>query len=270
MKKLDLSIIVVNWNTKKLTVDCVKSIISSKPGVSYEIIMVDNASADGSVGALRELERKKVRLIENKNNLGFARGVNLGARGARGKYLFLLNSDTKMARNYIDELIHFAKNASEAGVVGTKLLNIDRSIQPSCYRLPTLWRSIRQYWLGEEKILDKYVPSGEDPVEVESVVGASFLITPEARSKVGLLDERYFMYFEDLDYCRSVRKAGLKVYYLPNVEVVHYHGASGNKAAGNKDQLERLTRSSMIYHGIIRHYLIWFVMWSGQKLRLVI
>jgi GT2 family glycosyltransferase len=267
MKRIPkVSIIIVNWNTKRLTVNCVRSIISSKPKIPYEIIVSDNGSTDGSVEALRQLQRKtsKLHLLKNKANLGFAKGVNSGIRKAKGKYLLLLNSDTKISKGSIDELIHFAERIPGLGVVGSRLINPDKTIQPSVYRLPGLWRTIKQYWF-KKKILDKYAPKGNSPVEVEAVVGAAFLITLTARKRVGILDERYFMYFEDLEYCRKVRKAGLKVYYLPSAVVIHYHGASGVRVSDQKNQWKRLVKSSKIYHGILKHYLIWFVMWTSQK-----
>jgi GT2 family glycosyltransferase len=121
--------------------------------------------------------------------------------------------------------------------------------------------------LGKKGAFELFVPKGDKPVEVDAVVGASFLITPMARKKVGLLDERYFMYFEDLDYCRRVNKLGLKVYYLPSAKIIHYHGASGKKIVKPAFQWKRLIPSSKIYHGALTHYLINFIIWLGQKIK---
>jgi len=114
-------------------------------------------------------------------------------------------------------------------------------------------------------LLDKYYPKERDPVEAEVLVMAAFLITPKAKQKVGLLDERYFMYFEDFDYCKRVREMGLKVFYYPAAQVIHHHGESGKKLAGNEDQWKRLIPSSKIYHGTLKHYLLNFIIWSSQK-----
>jgi len=264
---MEVSIIIVNWNTKDLVVDCVKSIVDSTKNISFEIIVVDNGSEDGSVGALRRLKRTigQLIVIENKSNDGFAKANNMGIKKAKGKYILLLNSDTEVTGGGIEKMVKFAEQTPDVGVVGARLLNRDGSLQESVFNLPTLTRVVRQYWFGQKGLLDKLSPKGRQPVEVEAVVGAAFLITPKARDKVGRLSERYFMYFEDLDYCRRVRRAGLKVYYLPSAEVFHYHGASGRKITNGGDQWRRLIPSSKAYHGIVQHYLIWFVMWTGQK-----
>lgn len=255
---MDLSIIIVNYNTKDLLISCIDSILKSNPKVSFEIIVVDNASTDGSSEWLEKVHGGKIRSILHKKNLGFSKANNSGIKKAVGQYLLLLNSDTEVKRGAIDTLVEFAKHTPGTGAVGSKLLNPDGSTQASVFRLPTLARTIQQYWLGKKHLLDKYAPHGEKPSLVESVVGASMLITPRARKEVGMLEERYFMYFEDLDYCRKLFQAGLKVYYHPESEVYHLHGASGGKS-------DYLVASSKIYHGILKYYLIWFVMWTGQK-----
>jgi GT2 family glycosyltransferase len=122
-------------------------------------------------------------------------------------------------------------------------------------------RAISQYWLGKNAILDKYSLDGEHEYTVESVVGAAFLITPKARRQVGMLDEKYFMYFEDLDYCRRVQEKGLLTYYVPYITVVHVHGASGT---GEVNKM--LVESSKKYFGTFWYYLYTFILWSGQKL----
>ncbi len=255
--KIDLSIIIVSFNTKKLTTECVGSIIKSKPKVSYELIVVDNGSTDGSAAALRQL---RLKLIENKDNVGFAKANNQGIKIAKGKYIMLLNSDTKVERDSIDGLYNFAVSHIDAGVVGPRLINADGSVQGSVFRLPTISGAVRQYFLGQKELLDKYAPKGDEPVVVEAIVMAAFLITPLAIQKVGLLDERYFMYFEDLDYCRRVNKSGLKIYYLPQTEIIHYHGGSGGKT-------DYLVASSKIYHGVVNHYFFNFIIWFGQKIQ---
>ncbi len=254
----DLSIIIVNFNTKKLVLNCIESVINSNPKTIYQIIVVDNGSSDGSVSAIRKLKVKtnNILLIENKNNLGFAKANNQGIKKADGKYILLLNSDTKVLPGTLDKLLDFAKNTNNVGVVGPKYLNPDKSIQGSCFKLPTLGRTIKQYWFGKRGLLDKYTPLGKYAQEVEAVTMASFLITPECIKKVGLINENYFMYFEDLDYCRAMRKFGLKVYFLPSAEIIHYHGASGREITKPEYQWRRLIPSSKIYHGTMKHYLI--------------
>lgn len=264
---IELSIIIVNFNIKDLTLQCIESIVKSKPKTEYEIIVVDNNSTDGSVTALRRLRSVdgRLQLIDNKENLGFPKANNQGIKKAKGKYILLLGSDTRVQKRTIDRLYEFAKKTPDAGVVAARLLNLDGSIQGSAFRLPTIGRAIKQYWLGQGKILDKYAPEESTAVAVEVAVMTAFLITPKALKKIGFLDERYFVFFEDLDYCRRAHKVGLKVYYLPTAEVVHHHGASGRKLAKKPDQWRRLIPSSKIYHGRLKHYLLTAIMWSGQK-----
>jgi len=263
---VDLSIIIVSYNTKKLTLDCIKSVEKENSSLKKEIIVVDNGSKDGSAAALRELKKKSlIKLVENDENLGFSKANNQGIDKADGRYLLLLNSDTKVKKGAFKKLFKFAEKSEDAGVVSARLLNPDGSLQGSCFHFPTVKNAILEYWLGKKGLFDKFAPKGKKPVEVEATVAAAFLITPKAIKEVGLLDEKYFFYMEDLDYCRRVWRTGLKVYYLPEAEVIHYHGESGKALADEKTQWRRLIPSSKIYHGLFRHYLITAILWSGQK-----
>lgn len=264
---IDLSIVIVNFNTKDLVVDCFKSIGGDGSGITLEVIIVDNGSLDGSVEAFRKLqkENKDFHLIENSDNLGYAKANNQGAKIAKGKYLLLLNSDTKIKKNALRNLVDFVKLHPETGVVGVKLINADGSVQPSCFNFPTIKNAVLTYWAGKN-LIEKFAPKGNSPSVVDAVVGAVFLITPEARKRVGLLDERYWAYFEDIDYCRQVNKSGLKVYYLPTAEVIHYHGVSFKKATpDDATRWKRLIPGSITYHGFWKHYLLNSIIWLGQK-----
>jgi len=267
--KIDVSVIIISFNTKTLTTACINSVVNEGSSLKKEIIIVDNGSSDGSVTAIRELiskfSKSKSTIIENERNDGFTKANNKAIKIAQGEYILLLNSDTLVKSNSIGSMIMFAKGTKLAGVVGPKLLNPDGTVQASVFKQPTLKRAINQYWLGGKKILNKYSPNERDPVEVEMLVMAAFLITPQAKKKVGLLDERYFMYFEDHDYCRRVREAGLKVFYYPKALVIHHHGESGKVLSDEENQWRRLIPSSKIYHGVIKHYLLNFIIWSSQK-----
>ncbi len=249
---MDLSIIIINYNTKKITLDCIKSIHNSNPKINYEIIVIDNNSSENFP------KSKDYKLISNSSNLGFSKANNQGINIAKGKYIFLLNSDTIVKKGSIDKLVEFAKTTKDVGVVVPKLLNPDGSIQPSCFRLQTIWLAFKHYFLRQKNLLDKYAPKTSSPITVECAVMAAFLITPEALQKVGKLNEKYFMYFEDFDYCKKVNEAGLKIYYLPDSEIIHLHGASGGK---NKYLIE----SAKKYHGIVGYYVYTFILWLGQK-----
>jgi GT2 family glycosyltransferase len=272
---MDLSIIIVNYNTKDLLIQCIKSITAKKHSFRYELIIVDNNSTDGSNQYLRKLQSNKqlkTVIIENKRNLGYSKANNQGIKVAKGKYILLLNSDTEVKNNGLEKLVLFAKNTPQAGVIGAKLLNPDGSTQESCFNFPTITNAIKEYWLGHKGSFGKFTPTtnGKSAITVDAVVGAAFLITNSALKKVGPLDERYFMYFEDIDYCRNVWSKGLKVFYLPTAEVKHHHGASGKKLADYSDQWKRLIPSSKIYHGTLKHYLLSLVLWTGQKWQKII
>lgn len=265
--EVELSVIIVNYNTGKIFSRCVDSVIRTTKNLSNpsaELILIDNASEDNSFVTPKN---GNVSVIENKENLGFTRANNQGIKIAKGKYILLLNPDTVVKPNAIQKLFEFAKSHPQVGAVGPKLLNPDGSVQPSAFKLPTLWGAIAEFWLGQKGIYSKYIP---ERGAVDSLVMAAFLITPKALKKVGGLNEKYFMYFEDLDYCRALKKAGLKVYYLPEAEVIHYHGVSGKGLAPEENQWRRLVPSSKIYHGVLMHHLINFVIWSGQKWQRVI
>jgi GT2 family glycosyltransferase len=265
-----LSIVIVNLNTRNLTIGCLRSIEKEAGDLSFEVLLTDNGSSDGSVSALKELSketywREKMTLIFNETNAGYAKANNQGIRKAKGKYILLLNNDTIVHKNALQALINFADGTPDAGVIGSRLLNIDGSLQASCYRFPTITNAIKEYWFGKKGLFEKFAPGGNIPVTVDSVVGAAFLITPEAKKRVGMLDERYFAYFEDIDYCREVRKNGLKVYYLPDSVITHYHGATFKKLGDEANRWRKLIPSSIVYHGWLKHYILTLILWSGQK-----
>lgn len=272
---LKLSIVIVNLNTKDLTVGCIRSIEKEAKDLSFEVLLTDNSSNDGSVEAFKSIKKEKYwkdrfTLILNKENTGYAKANNQGMRKAKGEYILLLNNDTVVHANALQNLISFADQTSDAGVIGSRLLNIDGTLQMSCYHFPTIINAVKEYWLGQKGVFEKFAPKGDKPVTVDSVVGAAFLITPEAKKRVGILDERYFAYFEDIDYCRQTWRRGLKVYYLPASVITHYHGATFKKLANESERWKKLIPSSKVYHGLIKHYIINAVLWLGQKWRLLL
>lgn len=267
---IKLSIIIVSFNTKDLTIGCLHSIEKEAKDISFEVIVIDNNSADGSIIALKEIKKedywnKRLVLIFNKSNTGYAKANNQGIKKSKGEYFLLLNSDTVVHKDSLQNLLSFADKTPDAGVIGSKLLNIDGTLQSSCFHFPTITNAIKEYWFGQKGLFDKYAPSEKKPTTVDAVVGAVFLITPEAKKKVGILDERYWAYFEDIDYCRQTWRKGLKVYYLPTSIITHYHGASFAKVAPEPQRWKKLIPSSKIYHGVIKHYLLFIILWLGQK-----
>ncbi len=255
---MKLSIIVGNYNNYKLTSDCIKAVYKYPPKFSFELIVIDDGSTDDSGIKLKKIEKqfKNLKIVLNVNNQGFVGTNNKGLRLSRGDYKLLLNNDTLVKKDAIQNLVDFAVKNVDAGVVGSKLLNPDGSLQASCYEFPT-FKNVINY--------KKFAPSSTEAVVVDSVVGASFLITPKAYKLIGGLNTKYKSYFEDLDYCREVYRKGMKVYYLPSSIVTHYHGESFKKLYGEDSQWKKLIPSSIAYHGKFKHYALFIISWLWQK-----
>ncbi|OQA93458.1 MAG: N-acetylglucosaminyl-diphospho-decaprenol L-rhamnosyltransferase [Microgenomates group bacterium ADurb.Bin219] len=274
---MDLTIVIVSFNTKKQLKKCLSSITEESQKIRKEIVVVDNASDEGSAEEVRKFikfiksknkdSKIKLSLIENKENLGFAKAVNQGLRQFEGGVVLLLNSDTQVKPGALEKLLEFEKKVRPA-IIGLKMLNPDGSVQGSVFNLPTAKRAVEEFWLGRKGSFSKFTPNSGMPMVVEAVSGGAMAISREVVDKIGLLDERYFMYFEDLDYCRRARKAGFKIFYFPQAQVIHEHGASGRNLAEKDDQWKRLIPSSKIYYGRLRHYLIFFITLIGQRLKM--
>lgn len=236
---MDLSLIVVNWNVKALLRDCLNSLLAAtaaEPGLATEIIVVDSASTDGSAQMVRA-EFPQVRLIASDQNLGYAGGNNTGAEASVGRYLFLLNPDTVVQVNALAKLVNFMDAHPRAGAVGPQLLWPDGSVQSSRRRFPTpgslFWEStLLGQWFPRNRYRQRYhcidLPT-DRPVKVDWVVGAAILIRREAWRQVGPIDNAYFMYFEETDWCRRAAVARWEVYYLPAARVIHFEGKSSEQ-----------------------------------------
>ena len=270
-KRIVLSIIIVSFNTKEILKACLKSLRSGCRDLEgeWETIIVDNHSTDGSREYLKsqnstpEGGQAKLKIIFNHTNLGFARAVNLGIKKAKGEFILLLNSDIVCEKDSITKLVRFAGSKENLGLVGGRLYFPSGEPQPSTFHLPTIKGAIREFWLGQEGSFGQYLSSGDEPQIVEAVVGALMLIPRTVLEKIGSLDERYFMYFEDLDFCGRLKKANLKVYYYPPAAFTHFHGQSGKKTPAKMNQY--LVKSSKIYYGALKHNLINLIIWWGQK-----
>ena len=231
---MELSIIIVNWNTKDLLCQCIDSLAHTVKKIDTEIFVVDNGSTDGSIGAVRE-KFPGVRLIENSLNLGFAKANNRALPISKGRYLLLLNPDTQVKDEAIPQMLSFMNAHPEAGVVGAQLLNADGSKQNSIANFPSLATELVNKsllrWLFPEKFPGKETDY-PGPVEVDSVIGACMLLRREAVEQVGLLDEGYFLFLEETDWCYRTKKAGWKIYHIPQAEVLHFQGKSAEAEKG--------------------------------------
>jgi len=203
----DLSIIIVNFNKRKLLEECLDSIYKATHKITFEIIVADNGSTDGSQSMVKT-KHPNINIIENKENFGFTKASNQGLKIYKGRYAMLLNNDTIVKDHAFDLMVDFMDKNMQAGGCGPKLLNIDGTIQHQGSILgKKFWKSVK-------------------PIVVDFVVGACLMARRETIDRVGLLDENLYFYNDDLDWCLRIKKAGYKIYYLPDAEVIHYGGYS--------------------------------------------
>jgi len=260
MTKYDLSVIVVTYNSAKQISPLLDSLKKSKDNLKKEIIIIDNQSEDETV-KLIESHSQKVFLIKSRTNLGFSKAVNLAIKKATGKYIFLLNPDTKIIGNSLQKLYRFAQQNFPLGAVVPRLVNSDGRPQASAFHFPTITNAFRAYFFNQDKRYKKYLPPNKIS-QLEVAVMAAFFIPRSTIETVGLLSEKFFLYYEDIDYCRRLFKAKLPLYYLPSAKVEHIHGASG-KSSSHVGNL--LFKSAKIYHGIFYFYLLNLILKFGQK-----
>jgi len=234
---LDLSIIIISFNTKSLLRDCLNSIIKNKGEIKLEIIVIDNGSSDKSPQMVEQLF-PQVKLIKNKENLGFSKANNLGIRKSKGKYILLLNSDTVIMPKTLETMINFMERNPQIGVSTCRVELPSGEIDPACHRgFPTPWRAFT-YFSGLEKLFPKIgIFSGYHLLnlplntihEIDSPSGCFYLVRKKAIKEVGNLDEDYFMYGEDLDWSFRFKKKGWKIVYFPFVKILHRKYSSGLK-----------------------------------------
>ncbi|WP_294319019.1 glycosyltransferase family 2 protein [uncultured Chryseobacterium sp.] len=227
---MDVSIIIVNYNTSDLLIECIKSIYKKTSDLKFEIIIVDNASSDNSVANVKS-NFKDVKLIDSKINLGFGRANNLGATLATGKYMFLLNSDTLLVNNAILKLFNFMELYSDklsVGACGGNLFNLDMTPNFSYSNsYPTIW-SVFLYKSGLGKFLKKKsnFNFSEENMEVPIIIGADLFIKTSLFNKLRGFDEFFFMYIEDGELQWRIKKMGYHIYSVPSSEIIHIQGAS--------------------------------------------
>ncbi len=236
MKKIDVTIVIVNWNTREILKNCLKSIYDDAGPVEYEVVVVDNGSTDGSVDMIKA-GFPRAQLIENNKNRGFAAANNQGIALARGRYVLLLNSDTIILDRAVAKTVDFADKHPKAGVVGCRVLNADKTLQLTCFRFPSILNEVlASLYLNKlfprNKFFGRYRMSWwerNDIREVDVVTGCFMLVRKEAIDEVGVMDERYFIYTEEADWCYRFMQSGWKRLFTPNAEIIHLHGASGSQ-----------------------------------------
>ena len=265
---MDLSIIIVNWNAKDLLLACLESIYQTCKEVAMEVFVIDNGSTDGSGEAVKE-RFPKVTLIQNQKNVGFAMANNQALRLSKGNYLLLLNPDTKAKEGSIEGLVSFMESSPEAGVVGAQLLNDDGSKQNSVANFPSLATELLNKsllrWMFPKRFPGKETNSFE-PIAVDSVIGACMIVRRDAMKQVGLLDEGYFLFLEETDWCYRMKKAGWKVYHLPQAEIYHFQGKSAEKE--KKRSRVEYYRSRYYFFKKNRGRFQWSILLTGLMIKL--
>jgi N-acetylglucosaminyl-diphospho-decaprenol L-rhamnosyltransferase len=277
----DLSIVIVSWNVKDLLRVCLQSALratelSGGAAITYEVIVIDNASKDGSVDMIRQ-DFPSVRVMANEENVGFTRGNNQGIVASEGRYVLLLNPDTEVLGAAFEEMVGHMEQYPDVGALGPKLLYPDGGTQSSRRRFPHLRTAFvestfLQPWFSASDILNRYyvLDRGDDEVqEVDWLVGACLMMRRDAIEDVGLLDERFFMYSEELDWCYRAKQKGWKVVYLPTAEVIHQEGKSSEQVLPLRHvQFQRSkVRFFQKHHGqlraeVLRVYLLASYLWQ--------
>jgi GT2 family glycosyltransferase len=274
---VNVSIVIVNWNTRDILRDCLKSVFEQTKDISFEVIVVDNASSDGSVLMVKS-EFPRVVLIENKENHGFAAANNQGMQIAKGRYVLLLNSDTIVLDGAIQKSLAFADQHPEAAVVGCKVLNPDRSLQPTCFMYPSLLNL-----LLSSTYLYKLFPCSrffgrermtwwarDDVREVEVVTGCFMLVRKEAIERVGMMDESFFMYAEETDWCYRFKMADWKLLFTPDTQIIHLGGQSSKAVRPQMIIQLRVGILQFIekHHNIVYYYLakVMILLWLAIRI----
>jgi len=267
---MDVSIVIPNWNTKELTCECISSIYRQTAVVSYEIIVVDNGSADGSVEAIKS-RFPDVRIIANKTNKGFAAACNQGILAGSGRYVLLLNSDILILDSAIDKTVRYADSQPLAAVVGCQVRNDDYSVSKTCFCFPSIPSLIFRTF-GFSKIFKNNRLFGRERMqwwardteeEVEVVTGMFMLARRGAIDEVGLMDEDYFFYCEEVDWCYRFRKAGWKVKFWPGASIIHVGGGGQSSRKVLVKAFVQEQKSTLIFfrkqQGVMGYYVARFI-----------
>ncbi len=237
---MELSIIIVNYNTKELTKQTIDSVKKTVINIEYEIFLVDNASVDGSIEFFKDIYESdnRVQLIFNNDNLGFAKANNIAIKKSKGRNILLLNSDTIVKEACIEKCLKYLNQQNDVGALGPKILLNNGELDHACKRgFPTPAASL-YYMLKLDKLYPKNKKFGQYRMtylddneigEVDALTGAFMMVKREVIDKVGVLDDDFFMYAEDIDWCYRIKAAGWKIIYYPEAEMIHLKGQSSKK-----------------------------------------
>jgi len=243
---MELSIIIISWNVEKLLRECLNSLFLYTKNIDFEVFVVDNNSQDQTLEMVKK-DFPQVKLIINQKNEGFAKANNQAIKQAQGKYILLLNPDTEFIENAAAKALKFMEENQDVDIVGCKLLNTDKTLQPSVRSFPTIYSSLIQllklhHVFKKKKILKKYLCVNFDYEKtqlVDQVMGAFLMFKKE----LGLLDEHYYLWLEEVDLCRRAKK----VYYIPITQIVH-HGNSSFK------QVKTIKKQKYFYQSLLYYF----------------
>jgi GT2 family glycosyltransferase len=276
--QIDISVIIVNWNTKELLLECIKSIENNINNSKIEIIVIDNASNDGSVQALNEYF-PDVKLIQNVENLGFARANNIGIKASVGHYICLVNSDVTILPGCFKELIQYMEENPSVGIIGPRILWPDLTLQDSCRKFPGLWNNFCEslylnrlfqksdFFCGEHMMFFDHASIKK----VDGLVGAFLMVRKTALEEVGLFDEQYFIYSEETDLCKRFWKLGWEIVFFPDAQIIHYGRASSSKdpMRFSLAQYDSKVKYWKKHHNSFTVTLFFLFLLMGQGIRLI-
>ncbi len=228
---MDISFVIVNWNNAHLLQACLKSIYDTVSHHSFSITVVDNASSDNSIAMVRS-SFPDVQIISNDRNLGFARAVNKGIAASKSRYITLLNTDAMLTDGAMDRLILFMDEHTDTAICGGQLIYEDGRKQHSFDNFPTLLTELTNKSLLRRLFPKKYPAKYKDyknPLEVDSIIGACFVIRRSCVDQLGMLDEQFYFFLEETDLCFRMKKAGYKIMHVPDAKIVHLQGKSAAK-----------------------------------------
>jgi hypothetical protein len=265
-KIMKLSIIIVSWQVKDLLENCLRSIYAKLVDLNFEVIVVDNNSTDGTVEMVRS-NFPQTKILASRNNLGFARANNLGLKNSSGDFVLFLNPDTEFFDSSLTRAINFIAHDKKIGILGARLLNADLTLQPSVRRFPALFdHLIMMFKLHHLFLLKRYLAldfNYDKTQNVEQVMGALFLVSRQCLNKIGFWDEKYYLWFEEVDFCQRAIGAGFKVVYFAQTEIIHYGGRSFNQEKFNlkKQWIFSLSRLNYIkkHQSVLAYWLIFLL-----------
>jgi GT2 family glycosyltransferase len=266
MDSLDVSIIIVNWNIRDILLGCLRSVYEQTRGIDYEVIVIDNASSDGSAEMVKK-EFPQAILISNPDNRGFAAANNQGMAIAKGRYVLLLNPDTIVLDGAIQKSVAYANDHQDIGVLGCQVWLNDKEIQKTCFAFPSVQTAIFGA-IGLKKLFPKSILFGKEkigwwdrtsPREVDVVSGMFMLVRRAAIEQVGLMDEAYFIYAEETDWCFRFKRAGWKCAFTTIARIIHLDGGSKSTEQTSVKMFVQQQKSLLIFYKKQRSLASWLI-----------